>query len=184
MYSLNLYLISPGSDSENTVTCLLKVCTGMYRYIRVRTTVEFSYRLIPCCTGTYWYVPVCTLLPDPVQGSPPDGHRDGPSWSLISIERASGLLNSCIVFANEDSFAQWICKKYLSSRRQSMMAVGKSWFGFRRFKKCWRSFASRAKKHLLDQNWQSLACKAQCSDHWAKNENLTYQSANDCNYKV
>ena len=39
----------------------------MYRYIPVHTTVKFSYCLIPCCTGTYWYVPVCTILPYPVQ---------------------------------------------------------------------------------------------------------------------
>ncbi len=58
---------------------LLKVRTGMYRYIQVRTTVKFSYCLIQCCTGTYWYVPVCTDLPDPVQG-----YRipDGPLKSL------------------------------------------------------------------------------------------------------
>ncbi len=68
-----------------------------------------------------------------------------PFWSLISIQRASGLLNSCIVFANDDLFAQWICKKDLASRRQSMMALGKRWFGFQRFKKCWCAFATRAK---------------------------------------
>ena len=105
-------------------------------------------------------------------------------WSLISIGHASGFLNSCIVFANEDSFAHSICKKDLASRRQSMMALGKRWFGFRRFKKCWRAFATRAKAHRLDQNWQSLAHKAQRSNHWAKTANLTYQDANHCNYNL
>ncbi len=106
-------------------------------------------------------------------------------WSLISIEHASGHLNSCIVFANEDLFAQLICKNHLASWRQSMMAVGKKWFGFWRFKKCWRVFAwQRTNTRHLDQNWQSLACKAQRSDHWAKNANLTCQGANDCDYKV
>jgi hypothetical protein len=81
----------------------------------------------------------------------------------------SFVLNSCIVFcvefANEDSFAHSICKKDLASWRQSMMALGKRWFGFRRFKKCWRAFATRAKAHCLDQNWHSLAYKAQSSNH-------------------
>ena len=65
-----------------------------------------------------------------------------------------------------------------------MMALGKRWFGFRRFKKCWRAFATRAKAHRLDQNWQSLASKAQRSDHEAKNANLTCQDVNRCDYKV
>ena len=45
-----------------------------------------------------------------------------------------------------------------------MMALGKRWFGFRRFKKPWRAYAIRAKAHRLDQNWQSLAGKAQRSE--------------------
>ncbi len=46
-----------------------------------------------------------------------------------------------------------------------MMALGMRWFGFRRFKKFWRAFATRAKAHRLDQNRQSLAYKAQRSNH-------------------
>ncbi len=51
------------------------------------------------------------------------------------------------------------------------MALGKRWFGFLLFKKCWRTFATRAKAHRLDQNWhldqnwQSLVPKAQRSNH-------------------
>jgi hypothetical protein len=122
------------------------------------------------------YIPCLNFL-----GFPDDTY---PFWSLISLGHASGFLNSCIVFANEDSFAHSICKKDLASRRQSMMALGKRWFGFRRFKKCWRAFATRAKAHRLDQNRQSLAYKAQRSNHWAKNANLTYQDVNHCDYKV
>ncbi len=86
------------------------------------------------------------------------------SWpAAISVLKSNGpalaMVNSCIVFANKDSFEQSICKKDLASRRQSMMAMGKGWFGFRSFKKCWRAFATRAKAHCLDQNWQSLASK-------------------------
>ncbi len=65
-----------------------------------------------------------------------------------------------------------------------MMALGKRWLGFRRFKKLWRAFATRAKAHRLDQNWQSLPGNAQRSDHWAKNANLTCRDVNHCNYKV
>jgi hypothetical protein len=96
-------------------------------------------------------------------------------WSLISLRHASGFINSYIVFANEDSFAQSIWKKNLASRMQSMMALGKRWFGFRRFKKLWRTIAIRAKAHRVDQNWQSLADKAQRGNHLAKNANLTCQ---------
>ncbi len=107
-----------------------------------------------------------------------------PFWSLISLEHASGFLNSCIAFVNEDLFAQRICRKDLASRRQSMMAVGKRLFGFQRFKECWCSFATRANAHCLDQNWQALADKVQHSDHWAKNANLKFQNVNHCDYKV
>ncbi len=69
-------------------------------------------------------------------------------------------------------------KRDLASRRQSMVALGKRWFGFRRFKKYWRAFATRAKAHRLDQNWQSPTYKAQRSNHWAKNANLTCQGVN------
>ena len=52
----------------------LKVRTGMYRYILVRTNMEFLYCPVPSHTGTYWYVPVRTILPNPVQGYRiPDG---------------------------------------------------------------------------------------------------------------
>ena len=46
----------------------LKVRTGMYRYILLRTNMEFLYCPVPSRTGTYWYVPVRTILPNPVQG--------------------------------------------------------------------------------------------------------------------
>ena len=46
----------------------LKVRTGMYRYILLRTNMEFLYCPVPSRTGTYWYVPVHTILPNPVQG--------------------------------------------------------------------------------------------------------------------
>ena len=60
------------------------------------------------------------------------------------------------------------CRKaVLDSRRQTTVATGKRWFGFRRFKKSWRARATRAKARRLDQNSQSLAYKAQRSDHWA-----------------
>ena len=59
------------------------------------------------------------------------------------------------------------------SRRQAIMPAGKRGFGFRRFKKCWRAKATRAKAHRLDWNWLSLAYKAQCSNHWAKTANRT-----------
>jgi hypothetical protein len=51
-----------------------------------------------------------------------------PGRPFISNEHASGFLSShgCIVFSNEDSFAHSICKKDLASRRQSMMALGKT----------------------------------------------------------
>ncbi len=64
--------------------------------------------------------------------------------------------------------------------------LGKRWskFGFRRFKKYWRAFATRAKAHSLDQNWHYLAGRAQRSDHWAKNANLTCRNVNHCDYKV
>ncbi len=45
----------------------------------------------------------------------------------ISLDHASGFTNSCIVFANEDSFAQSICKKDLASQRKSVMALGRRW---------------------------------------------------------
>jgi hypothetical protein len=52
----------------------LKVRTGMYRYILLRTNMEFLYCPVPSRTGTYWYVPVRTILPNPVQGYRiPDG---------------------------------------------------------------------------------------------------------------
>ena len=54
---------------------------------------------------------------------------------------------------------------YFSSRRQATRTIGKRGFGFRRFKKSWRARATRAKARRLDQNWQSLALKAQRSDH-------------------
>ena len=58
------------------------------------------------------------------------------------------------------------CRKaVLASRRQTTVATGKRWFGFRRFKKSWRACATRAKARRLDQNWQSLAYKAHRSDH-------------------
>ncbi len=97
----------------------------------------------------------------------------------------SFVLNSCIVFCERRFVRTFDSQKDLASRRHSMMALGKrSWFGFRRFKKCWRAFATRAKAHSLDQNWQSLAHKAQRSNHWAKNANLTSQDVNHCDYKV
>jgi hypothetical protein len=42
----------------------------MYRYIPVRTTMEFSdfYSVVPVRTGTYQYVPLISSFPDPVQG--------------------------------------------------------------------------------------------------------------------
>ena len=50
------------------------------------------------------------------------------------------------------------CRKaVLASRRQTTVATGKRWFGFRRFKKSWRACATRAKARRLDQNQQSLA---------------------------
>jgi hypothetical protein len=57
----------------------------MYRYIPVRTSVKFSYCLIRCCTGTYWYVPVCTILPNPVQvyRIPDDTMIQGISMDII-----------------------------------------------------------------------------------------------------
>ncbi len=76
------------------------------------------------------------------------------------------------------------------------MALGKRWFasGFwlGRFKKCWCAFSTSswalAKAHRLDQNWQSLASKAQHSNHWGKNANLrlTCQGVNHdhCGYKL
>ncbi len=73
------------------------------------------------------------------------------------------LFKQFTVFANADSFAQSICRMDLASRRQSMMALGKRRFGFRRFKKHWRALAARAKTQ--DQNWQSLAYKEQHSEH-------------------
>jgi hypothetical protein len=44
------------------------------------------------------------------------GSDNYPFCSLIMISnlRASGFLNSCVVFANEDSFAQSICEKGFS----------------------------------------------------------------------
>ncbi len=80
------------------------------KWLRYRN-LEFSKRSIQCYIGC--------------QCDHPSIGCDYPFWSLISNEHASGFLNS-IVFANEDSFAQSICKKDLASRRQSMMALGKT----------------------------------------------------------
>jgi hypothetical protein len=44
------------------------------------------------------------------------------------------------------------------------MATGKCGFGFRRYKKVWRAYATRAQAHRLELNLQSLACKMQRSD--------------------
>ena len=41
----------------------LKVRTGMYRYILLRTNMEFSYCPVTSRTGTYWYLPVRTYCP-------------------------------------------------------------------------------------------------------------------------
>ena len=51
----------------------------MYRYILLRTNMEFLYCPVPSRTGTYWYVPVRTILPNPVQGYriPDDTHIYG-----------------------------------------------------------------------------------------------------------
>ncbi len=65
-FILSLLTLS-GWVRKQLASVLLKVCTGMYQYIQARTTVKFSYCLVPCCTGTCWYVPVCTDLPNPVQ---------------------------------------------------------------------------------------------------------------------
>jgi hypothetical protein len=64
----------------------------MYWYIPVRTTVKFSYCLIQCCTGTYWYVPVCTILPNPVQA-----YRipDDPTASIHQRSAGGTLLRLC-----------------------------------------------------------------------------------------
>jgi hypothetical protein len=43
-----------------------------------------------------------------------------PFWSLISLEHASGLLNSCIVFANEDSFAHTSFRHHQSDVLQAL----------------------------------------------------------------
>ncbi len=40
-----------------------------------------------------------------------------------------------------------------------MMALGKRWFGFQRFKKLWRALAIRAKAHHLDQSGNLLLVK-------------------------
>ncbi len=96
-------------------------------------------------------------------------------------------------FVLNSSFAHSICKKDLASRRQSMMdqALGKRWFGFWRFKKCVGTVTlsslpleQNLKAHCLDQNRQSLAHKAQRTNHWAKNANLTCWDVNNCDYKV
>ena len=68
----------------------------------------------------------------------------------------------------------------LPSRRQATMSTEKRGFGFRRFKKSWRPRATRAKARCLNQNWQSLAYKAQRSDHWAKTANLRYHYVKQC----
>jgi hypothetical protein len=55
-------LLSPitaaADRSESTTLLDVLLCTN----------VEFSYCYAPSCTGMYQYVPVCTNLPDPVQG--------------------------------------------------------------------------------------------------------------------
>ena len=42
-------------------------------------------------------------------------------------------------------FARPLHGKQSASRRQAIMSTGKRGFGFRRFKKCWRAQATRAK---------------------------------------
>ena len=55
-------------------------------------------------------------------------------------------------------------------------------FRFRRFKKGWRAFATRAKAHRLDQNRQSPGYIVQRSNHWAKPTtwNLTEKLLKQC----
>ena len=70
----------------------LKVRTGMYRYILLRTNMEFLYCPVPSRTGTYWYVPVRTILPNPVQGYriPDVGH--GGIWILATLRLAYDIV--------------------------------------------------------------------------------------------
>ncbi len=100
---------------------------------KIRAAAAWSsitgYQCWSSCTGRHCCrASVGTLLTNHVLLS------SYPFWSLISLHHVSGFLNSCIIFANEDSFAQSSCKKELASRRKSMKAPGKRWFGFRLFK--------------------------------------------------
>ncbi len=63
---------------------------------------------------------------------------------------------------------------------RTVLFVGKCEVRFLRFKKGSRALAIRAKAHRLDQNRQPPHCIMQCSIHWAKPTNLTYQNANNC----
>ncbi len=67
---------------------------------------------------------------------------------------------------------------------RTVLFVDQCEFRFPRFKKASRALANRAKAQLLDHKWQSPDRTAQCSNHWAKTTNLTYQSVNHCDYKV
>ncbi len=74
----------------------------------------------------HWYRDIMSLTHDIGTLAPDIVY---PFWSLISLGPASAIVNSCIVFANEDSFEQLICKKDLASRRQTMMALEKRCLG-------------------------------------------------------
>ena len=79
----------------------LKVRTGMYRYILLRTNMEFLYCPVPSRTGTYWYVPVRTILPNPVQGYriPDDGNGLLCGWWVriwTGAGRQPALADECL----------------------------------------------------------------------------------------
>ncbi len=65
--------------SANNLSCwkYVPVCTGTYRYVRPShsRTVTVLYRV-----QLYRYVPVCTILPDPVQG-----YRI-PAWEEVECQ--------------------------------------------------------------------------------------------------
>ena len=90
----------------------LKVRTGMYRYILLRTNMEFLYCPVPSRTGTYWYVPVRTILPNPVQG-----------YRIPDVLHASGIVKSYMAFLKDDSFKHTSCKRAWASRSEVLWEV-------------------------------------------------------------
>ena len=77
-----------------------------------------------------------------------------------------------MAFLKDDLFTHTSCKRGWASRSEVLrgsvrivLFVGNGGFRFRRFKKGWRAFATRAKAHRLDQNRQSPGYIVQRSNH-------------------